>query len=367
MDFKNKPYLFLPLLSFALIFSLDKLLLCPAVQERTVLWKKIEPPFYASREDLAAQLATETESAGLILGSSRAGEFSSDWIARHSPVKRTYNFSAPLTCPAYHYYWLDRILKGGHRPAFVILEADLLLFSEGAMDYALNYSFDPLFVLRHTDVLERQGAGFALQGRGFTFDEAETFFLKYFFALYRFPLDAKALRENGQEIFLPDGTYRSGRELRGELNRLIERVNREKLGGIPNPLQFNVPEDAMAEDARRLADRHLSRPPSPTQILFFKRIVEALRQEKIPLVVYWPLVSEPLDRLQRQARPDFQNELKQYLTSLQTNDWQPAFLDPNPDPRIRCRSFVDSSHLSGKCFDEITLQLLAALRLAESP
>jgi len=363
MDFIKNPYLFLPLLCLALIFCLDKLLLVPAIQEHTLLWKKIEPPFYASREALSQQLAGEKERAGLILGSSRAGEFSSEFIAEHSAIKKTYNFSAPLTCPAYHYYWLQRILRSGHKPAFVILEADLLLFSAGALDYALNYSFDPGFVLRHTDFLDRKGEGFATRGRGFTFDEAETFFLKYFFALYRYPLDAKALQENRQEVFLPDGTFRTGRELRQELNRLIERVNREKLGGIPNPLQFNVAEEAMAQDARRLADRHLTRPPSGTQIIFFKRIVESLAREKIPLVVYWPLVSEPLNRLQQEARPEFQGELKNYLANRQTGDWQAAFLDPNPDPEVRCRSFVDSSHLSGKCFEEVTLQLLKALQL----
>ncbi|MBI3394677.1 MAG: DUF1574 family protein [Spirochaetia bacterium] len=183
--FKNK-FLWIPPLALVAVLLLDKIFLLPPVLEYTVSWMKIEPPFYRSREPLLEQLAVtypgrkaRGERLGVILGTSRTGEFSTETFARHIPKSYTYNFSAPLGCPSYHYYWLDRMLKAGALPAYVVVEAEPIMFTQNAISYSLSYSYDPVFVFSHIDWNRTVPRNvWDMKEPGFSFDESETYFLK---------------------------------------------------------------------------------------------------------------------------------------------------------------------------------------------
>ena len=377
MDFLKHKYLWYPLIALLVIVSIDKIFLLPVVLENTVLWKKIEPMFYESRYHLFDQLDDEYnqrtqdgEHLGVIFGSSRGGEFSAEDFAKARPGAFTYNFSAPLAPPSYFYYWLDRILGAGMQPGFVVVEADPLLFGRSAVNYSLSYTYDADFMLRNTDVYSRSGKGFRAEGRGFTLDEAENFFLKRMFALYRYPLSLDTIEENNAEhsAIVPGKglvTIR-GKDFKKNLTEIVRDANRRNLGGIPNPLKFSLPEAEIQKDADRMEELHLASGfPSTTQIIFFKKIIRRLADARVPVVVYWPL-SAPQLRAKFEERnliDTFQKDLNRFLeeTRARHPDAHVEFLDPYEDESLTCRTFIDASHLSGACFPEITRRIVAKL------
>ena len=96
-------------MGFLIVYAVDKIFYITWVQENTVHWQKIEPLFYESRGDLYERLRTQYpersaagQKLGLILGTSRAGEFDQNYIASRVPDSYTFNFSAPFSCPAFH-------------------------------------------------------------------------------------------------------------------------------------------------------------------------------------------------------------------------------------------------------------------------
>lgn len=374
--FKNK-FLWYPLLVLATIFAIDKIFALPVVLENTVLWKKIEPMFYESRYHLFDQLREEypklapaDRKLGLIFGSSRGGEFNAEDFARERPGVRAYNFSAPLAPPSYFYYWLDRVLAADMRPAFVIIECDPLLFGPSAAGYSLAYSYDADFVFRHVDVFPGPGDGFEAEGPGFSVDEAETFFLKRLFALYRYPLEWKTIEENNEthSAIVPGKGLVSikGKEFKKNLTEIVRASNRRNLGGIPNPLKFSLSPEEIQKDADRMEELHLGRGfPSRSQIVFFKKAIRRLAAEKIPVVVYWPLSSPALREKYREHDlfEKFQKPLLDFLdrTRREHPRARIAFLDPYDDEELDCRVFIDASHLSGACFPQITERILDRL------
>ncbi|MEQ8353609.1 MAG: DUF1574 family protein [Leptospiraceae bacterium] len=387
MEWKKRPFLIWPLVLISIAFCVDKIILIPSVREIVIPWDKIEPLIYESRFDLLEelkndlpQLQKEGLQPGIILGSSRSAEFSNEVIARYVPGTESYNFSTPMGSPLFHYYFLDKILKAGIRPAYVMLELDPLLLSDKSMHYTLSYSLDPSFVIQHLD-LDRDEPFFIYDTKdaGLSFDEAEIFFLKRAFAMYRFPVDVSEIQENLDEVtYIEEGQVivRPKYDFRKEMRKLTLTAIKEKNGGIPNPIFFQIDASRMEEDAESVFNLHFSQPEKPgpalTQIQFFKLAMARLRQEGIPVMVYWPIVSpvlqKKLEKLQIKGPDGKENLLEFHRRGMQqvidaevekggqmylagSEMWQP----------LKCRAFVDSTHLSGACFDELSALIFAPL------
>src|SRR5690606_11083510 len=119
------------------------------------------------------------EEIALVLGSSRSGEFSYKDIKKEFSNTVTYNFSAPLAGPAFHYYWLERIVSIHPNLKFVILEIDPIMFSRNSLTYTLNYSLDHQFVWDNSGFLPiRYSDPWKSESNGFNWDEVETFLNK---------------------------------------------------------------------------------------------------------------------------------------------------------------------------------------------
>ena len=384
MEWKKRPYLFWPLLLLALAFALDKIILLEPVRERVIPWDKIEPLIYESRIDLLEELKADLPEMqekglrpGLILGSSRSAEFSNEVIQKYVPGTENYNFSTPMGSPLFHYYFLDKILDEGIRPAYVLLELDPLLLSDKSMHYTLAYSLDSGFVLNHLD-LDRDKPFFAYdtEDAGLSFDEAEVFFLKRAFAMYRFPVEIAEIKENLEEVtYIDKGMVivRPKNDIRNEMRRLTITAIKEKNGGIPNPIFFQIDAARMEEDAQSVFDLHFSNPqPALTQIQFFKLTLERLRKENIPALVYWPIVSPALQKkLEKQMikGPDGKEPMlafhmrgmKQVIQNQKEQGGQIYLAGPEMWEPLKCRAFVDSTHISGACFDELSELIFAPL------
>jgi len=366
MDLLRHRILLLPLFLFAILFALDKIFYIGAVRDRVLLYKKVEPDMYDSRRDLLDQLIAEHPKhinegrrIGVILGSSRSAEFDTQEIQKILPDTATYNFSVPMGGIAHAYYYADLLKKSGIRPAFMMVEADLVNFSTPSLSFALQYDFDPLFVLEHTDFLNPDDP----ESGGFRPDEADTFFLKYLFALYRYPLDPKNIIENYRTV---GDTGLRQIEFRWQHKKLIELSNREHLGGIPNPLKIEADEEALSRDALMVRDRVLGDGrPSPTQLLLFKKLLAHAKREGIPLLVYKPVVSHAFEKIVQETDGSFQRASVQALTDTDTF----LYSDPESERPLQCRAFVDALHLSGVCYTELTGRVFAPLRpiLADRP
>ncbi|MCB1325186.1 MAG: DUF1574 family protein [Spirochaetales bacterium] len=378
MDLIRAKFLWVPIVGLLVIFGLDKLALLEVVRRNVVYWQKIEPILYESREPLFDHLLEDYRSPerqaqrlGVVLGSSRSGEFGNSDIARVVPNSYTYNFSAPLACPAYFYYWVDRMLAAEVRPAFVMVEADPILFTDGALDYAISYSFSTAFVASHIDFGRSTPRDpWQSQGRGFSVSEAETYFLKELFATYKYPIKLSNIIENNEPRLLPgmDGQIRMYRPIdyRRELEGLVDLVNREQLGGIPNPFFAHVPEDQMEADAERMAAIHLALyRVAPTQVIFFRNLLQRLAARGVPTIVYVPVNSAAFERRMRDQ--NMRTRAIEPLLGLveQVRQSEPEsrirVVDLSEDPQLSCRAFVDSFHLSGLCFRELTDLVFASV------
>ena len=375
MDLIKNKFLFIPLVLFSLVFGLDKIFFLESVREYTQHWQKIEQPFYHSRKDLFHQLKEEypsrvqaDEKLGVIFGTSRAGEFDFKEIAKNRPGTYTYNFSAPLACPAYHYYWMDKIDNAKMKIDFAVVEVDPVLFHPLSVKYSLAYSYDYKFMLDNVDLGRERPRDpgnirqvWKLPGTGFSFDEAETYFLKSFFALYKYPPDPKNISRN-QDVNLFLG--KSGIEFRRGMLEGIQKANKLNLGGIPNPLVTQESDEVIAKKAVVDARTHLlNYRPAHTQVIFFKKLLRKLAAQGSEVVLYWPLAPRPYRNImEREGLVKTLQGLIHEEIALIKKDYPKAsikLMDLDKSRTMDCRFFVDSHHLSGKCYNKLTKHLLA--------
>jgi len=370
MDLLRHRILLLPLLLFAALFALDKVFYIKAVRDRVLLYKKVEPDLYESRRDLLEQLVADMPEhrrtgrhVGVILGSSRSAEFDTLEIEKVLPGTATYNFSVPMGGVAHAYYYADLLRRNGVKPDFMMVEADLVNFSNSSLSFALQYDFDPAFMVKHTNFLNPDDAGTG----GFRPDETDTFFIKYLFALYRYPLDPRNVVENYREAAGFAGL--NNLEFRWHHQRMVALSHKEHLGAIPNPLQIQATDEALERDVTMVRDRVLGDGrPSKTQLLLFGKLVDLAQREGIPLLVYRPVVSHPFIEIINDTDADFQEQaVKKSLEGRGHSIF--VYADPESERPLQCRAFVDALHLSGACYAELTGRVFAPLRpiLADRP
>lgn len=367
-NMKDKfPIVLYPILLALLLFLVDKFFFLPVVVENTYSWKKIERKFYELKEDLFEVMLEESKKnpnkkIGLILGSSRSGEFDSEMLEEFVPNTNSFNFAAPFGPPSFQAYWLEKILATKLPIRYVLIEADPLLFSKSSIEYSLNGSYDNAYVLFHTDFFRTKTKDpWDSNTTGFSVDEAEVYFLKKLFALYKYPLDPTSIKANNKEIeigFFPGMTSGiTGKEYKRGYVDKIKMVNRFKFGALPNEIKFANIDVFLERDAENMYNQYLRGSAlSPTQIFFFKKMLHLLEGGDIPVIVYFPAVSEPLYRKMKTdgLLDRFNSEIRKEVENVSKTKNSKFFLiDPNVDPRWKCKDFVDSLHLSGACFPNL--------------
>lgn len=364
---KTFPVVLYPLVLAFLLFCLDKLFFLPVVVENTYSWKKIERKFYELKEDLFEVMLAEAKKnpkkqIGLILGSSRSGEFDSEMLEEFFPETNSFNYAAPFGPPSFQSYWLERVLETKLPIRYVLIEVDPLLFARASIDYSLNGSYDPIYVIQNIDIFRtRTKDPWQTNAEGFSVDEVEVYFLKKLFALYKYPLDPTAIKANNKEIeigFFPGMTAGiTGKEhKRGYIDK-IKHVNRVKFGALPNEIKFANMDVFLERDAEAMYNQYLrGQSLSATQIYFFKRMLQKLDGTGIPVIVYFPVVSDPLRKrmLTGGLLETFNAEIRKEVEIVSKHPNSKFYVvDPNTDPNWKCKDFVDSLHLSGACFPNL--------------
>ncbi|NCN10020.1 MAG: DUF1574 domain-containing protein [Leptospira sp.] len=366
---KSKIIFFLPILLAMFLFSFDKIFSLEIVKKYTIPWKKIEILFYESKDDLFQVLKTNypkhktnNENIALVLGSSRSGEFAYKDIQKVFKQTAAYNFSAPLAGPIFHYYWLEKI--SNEIPLeFVILEADPIMFSKNSLKYTLNYSLDYEFVFKNSNFLPRKELNpMSAEGKGMSWDEVETWLNKNLFYVYKYPPDPNSIKDNNKEaMWIQDGnlTMVKGYDYKLNFHETVMKANRIEYGAIPNQIFHQGDESFIEKDARNMSKIYFGNKfiPSTTQILFFKKILKLLSDKNIPVIIYWPIVAQPLrdDMEERGLVDQYKNFISKEIDLLKTqnSNFKSYLVDPQNSSKLKCRAFVDSVHLSGACYQEL--------------
>lgn len=357
----QRPHLLIPLIFFASYLALDRLFALPAIRRHTQHWTNVEDVFYESRERLFRLLEQE-HAAGpeqglvLVFGSSRSAPFPPAWFAERVPGARLYNFSAPSAAPAYYAYWLERIaaLRPEPRINAAVVEIDSGLFARAALQPSLAYAYDPGFMLGHFDLLGN--------GNGFALDAVETFFLKRVFATYRYPVKISNVIDNHKKLtFFENGEIIETNQLaiRDRLEELMDQNFDRFRGGIPYPVPNRVPPHELEDHAARTMLRYAGAgKPLQSQLYFFRLTLEHLAARDVPVILYWPVVSEPLRRrmLEAELVQPYKDQITNILADVRKKHpgARLILVDPNDDPGFRCRVFSDSFHLEGACYGELS-------------
>lgn len=367
----KEKYLWMVILLPAFWFGFDKIFGLEIVKDYTIPWKKIEILFYESKEDLLdvytknlPEHKKDNLDRAVILGSSRSGEFSPHIIRKSIPNLVSYNFSAPLAGPAFHYYWLQKVHSVDPDLKLVILETDPVMFSKSTLTYTLNYGLDTNFVLENSNFFSERflSPWDAGKRKGFQWDEVETFLTKNLFISYKYPPDPNAIRDNRKETFMVVDTEVvavSGKEYKRNFSEIIHKANRLEYGAIPNQIHHQGDLSFIKKDALNMASTYFGDnfQPSLTQVVFFKKTLRFLAEHNIKAILYWPLVSESFrEEMEKRGLVDSSKEsIIQEIAKVKKEypNVSITLLDVHDEKDLKCRAFIDSLHLSGACYPEL--------------
>ncbi len=380
MDFIRYKILFIPLLMILGLFAADGLLKNPEIVKYTVRWTNFERENYQFKEMLFRQFLAEAADReaeglkpGLLFGTSRIMEFNNTEIDRLTGEHYTYNFAAPAATPSYYFYWLKRIQEAGllDRVDFVFLEFDPTILNKTNTKVSLAYSYDARFILENTDLDDSRPADiWDAEGSGFSVDEAETFFVKQYISLSKYPLNPGNIIENRKVALVPTGSGEMKALHQWEIKQQLIRESRETLrkyrGGRPTYFQPDPDPEDLASHERITSRMHIQYLSlARSQMIFFKRTLRMLARNQKKVILYWPPSTPGL----RQAMKDadlfdrHRARLIEFTSSLEKKHPGASFhiLDPMQIQGFPCLDLVDSYHLKSMCFPDVAREVVRLL------
>lgn len=380
MDFIRYKILFIPLLMILGLLAADRLFNNPDIVKYTVRWTNFERENYQFKEMLFRQLLGEASDRekeglklGLLFGTSRIMEFDNTEIDRLTGQHYTYNFSAPAATPSYYFYWLERIQEAGllDQVDFVFLEFDPTILNRTNTKVSLAYSYDPEFVLENLELDDSRPLNiWDAEGAGFNVDEAETFFVKQYISLSKYPINPANILENQKTTLVPTGSGDLKALHKWEIKQELIRESRETLrkhrGGRPTYAQPDPDPQDLASHERITSRMHIQYLVlAPSQMIFFKRTLRLLASQRKEVILYWPPSTPGL----RQAMQEYdlfdrhRAELISLTQSLEEEYPGARFtiLDPMEIEGFPCLDLVDSFHLKSMCFPAVARQVVQIL------
>lgn len=353
-------FLLYPVILFAAFFALDKVMLLDVVKKYTQ--DDATYVYYDYKPELLNQLREfdrlrklppadhqgncisgpgpcSVESGKrilVVLGSSRLLYFNYEKFKHAYPNWEMFNFSAPVSSPAYFDYMLEEVLATGVKPDYVIAESDPFQFNENSPGFVksnLAYSFDFRYIMENYSL--------------FTADEKSQFLAKNLFAGYRFRphLDKAWERlQNPNDKFL----------LAIQNMDAFQRANRG--GGmslIPRPDYYERDYASLAATSAMTARWIYGRyEQSERQWEFQKQLIERARSHDVPVAFLRPGVSRPMQAILDKDEAVVANtviwkeRMKIYLKSE-------ILIDLTDGDPYLCNTFADGSHMSLDCYNPV--------------
>ena len=358
-------YLYFPLFVFLLYFAIDKICSLDAYKRLTM----DDAPFliFEYKETLLDNLGSsfaeahpkEGEGAdsprklALVLGTSRLLFLNYDHFQANYPDWEVFNFSGPVTYPAYYLYILERALEKGARPELLIVEAAPFQYSDGTDAFSrsnLAYSFDLRFVWKHFSRLKR--------------DEVSYFLARYLFSAYRYPPKWKNIQAR---LSNPDNKTLKVFELMEEFQRTHNGSARNI---IPKEDWFQNDYATMQYQAEHKTIPWLYRNfrLSDRQFAFTEELLRLSQKYGIRVFLINPAVSSPL-RHALKKRHEIQAELLEYEKRMDglARKYRALRIDYNNHPDYQCNTFVDDAHMAVTCYNLMADDIMQQLRQLEQP
>jgi len=351
----SKRVFLFPVIVFLIYFSIDKACLLPAVKrltqpDATYLYFDYKKELLDELERVhTANARPENYVSGLrkktliVLGSSRLLYFDTARFLRNYPDWELFNFSAPVTAPAYYAYILERIVDRGIIPDYIIVEADPLQYNDGADHFVrsnLAYSFDLRFILQHQDLLKNS--------------EISYFIARLLFAGYKYPPDLNSaisrLRDQKDRLLLAlDELDRFQRANRGAARSIIPRENWYQR-------DFGALEVSSAQSIGWIYGNYRV---SERQFKFLELILDLTRKNKIPILLLRPQVSRTMQSQLDESKklgPPIAAWEKMFQKVIEPYGF--PYLDLRHDGDVSCNTFVDGAHMALDCYKMLTVAMM---------
>lgn len=353
---RNIPaYVYWPLLAFVLLFCVDKIFLWPRLKflsqpdatflfydYKSELLDRLEEVYRAQdgRTRLAAHegplpVSQVRKQTFLVLGSSRLLYFDYDAYARAYPDWELFNFSAPVTAPAYYLFILERVLERGIKPDYVMVETDSFQFNAGSDAFErsnLAYSFDFRFVLKYFALLERSEVSYIIA--------------RNLFAGFKYP----------PHLDLIFNRLINPYEQKLQAFEKMDSFQRTHRGGgftvIPRDTWYEHDFSRLEGTAQTtIAWLYRNYRSDDRQYEFFRRLLELAHAHDVDLVLVRPPVSRPMiDRIRSDERlAAGVDEWRRRVQAINAPYSYPL-LDLQKHPEYYCNTFVDAAHMSKDCY-----------------
>lgn len=347
----KKWYLYFPFVVFVLYFTVEKVMWIPWVQRMTQsdatylyfnykheLLDQLEETwnrFRKENEENRGKPGAVRKKIFIVIGSSRLLYFDYKEFRRTFPDWEMYNFSAPVTVPAYYDWILERILERGIVPDYVLLEADPFQFNKNSNAFnksTLGYGFDLRYILSHFNL--------------FTRDEVSHYIGRSLFAAYHYPPNLKN--------FLDRRKNSLDRHLMAF--NMVDEFQRENNGAgrslIPRQDWYERDFASLTVTSERTKGwLYGNYRLSERQFTFLESALKRLDAKKIPVTLIRPVVSRPLERMisgDEKMKPI----LKVWETRMDDllGKYHTPYIDLRHSPGFTCNTFVDGSHMSLDCY-----------------
>lgn len=347
-NLRGKAYLLFPLALFLLYFAADKACATQRMKFLTqrdavflyfdykpTLLDELEQVYRRAQADAQANPKAPRRKIFVVLGSSRMMFYSYEQFARNFPDWEMFNFSAPVTAPAYYAFIMERILERGIKPDYVLVETDPYQYNGGSEVFVrsnLAYSFDLRFILSNVHL--------------FSSDEVSYFLARMLFAGYKYPPHLNHLRtrlkdpKNPRLIWLAE-LDRHQKENRGAGRSLVPRDNWYES-------DFARLEGIAKKDLHRMYSNYKI---SKRQFSFLRQLLDGARDAGSKVILIRPPLSRPAERLIREDKKltarmvEWEQELRR-----QAEPYRFPYADLSQRSDFYCNTFFDASHMALDCY-----------------
>lgn len=354
--FAGRKHFLFPVVLFLSFFALDKTCHLSAL-------KMLSQPdatylYYDYKSTLLEELETvyranEKKPAGekkrilVVLGSSRLMYFDYPAFERNFPDWEMFNFSSPVTSPAYYSYMVEKFLERGIKPDYLLVETDSFQFNESSAAFLksnVTYSFDLPFILKNARLFKTSEISYWLGQNLFAS-------LKYSPDPQRIIARLRDDQQKFQTIFRELDKYQ--RENRGAGRNVIPKQDyfERDFGRLEGTSRMTI---GWIYGNYKTSDR---------QYTFLEHTLERAEKAGIFLALIRPPVSRPMERILAQEMPDVLAEYDRRIADIRSRHPVP-FLDLLHRDDYYCNTFVDGSHMAIDCYYPMMLLMMREYRKA---
>lgn len=357
---------------FLLYFLLDKLVLIPEIKYFLTDSLKSNP-YQETLDDIdpkeVGMFPVEGKKTAWAFGSSRSLPFYHVPNHVHTEVDRFTNleekslvdsfeffaFASPGSNPAVFFTRFTELLERGMSPDLLLIETSAFGFNKNNRytKYAKLEAISLPFVLKHLDSIPNE----------YVYDIITT----RLFATLRYRISRKAIENNlsgkakAEEAMIRLATMNLDNQLSDIFSRKskeVPRVYSESEFKDFSPLEEESDELKLKiEISKKTIEKEFYNSFKQDESIwkFMEETLKKAKDRKIPVVLWIPKVHPELEKIHKKYKLEI--IWKERLKNL-ANRYDAVLVDFESDEKLKCERFSDISHLSSRCYTELSSVLL---------